>query len=124
MQHRLRLVRGAKDRAGLAREAKKIQSLIRAGADVRLHRKASAYMAEKRMELTDVRAMLGNCRGVRQEAVGVTESPVYVVAGQTMEQKEERRISREFAIKVAVEDGRKPGSLGVLDLWQLDEKGS
>jgi hypothetical protein len=57
-----------------------------------------------------------------REAVGPFELETYVGTAHAIEQLEEKRITKEFAIVVAVEEPTGPGRLGVLNIWQLGER--
>ena len=121
---KLTVVKGGGDPA-LARAATEIRQLIAQGADVKYHRLAQKQMDEFGLEDTDVKAMLGRCRVIQTEPTAVLEPPLYVACGDRLAQSgdDERRIQKEFAIKVSVEITRPPKRIGVVTLWQLEERG-
>lgn len=126
---RLRLVHSSKEPGpterplDLAGARGLIRSLVRAGADFNFHREAIKNRDEANLRDTDIRNMLSSGKVERQEATAAFESPQFIVIGRVEEQKENRRIQKEFAVTVAVERPQKPGLLGVIRIRQLRERG-
>jgi hypothetical protein len=121
MSPTLRLLRPRVD-PSLARAGAQIRAMVNQGCEIRRHRLALKQMAELKLELTDLKAILRNWTVRNREAVGSFEPETYVGTGCAIEQLEEKRITKEFAIMVAVEEPTRPGRLGVLNIWRLGER--
>jgi hypothetical protein len=100
-----------------------IRLLVRSGATLFFERRAEENREELRLRDTQIKTMLWTCKVIRQDPGPAYESSEYTVTGQMEEQKENRRIHREFAISVVVEVPQKPGFLRIVRIRQLREIG-
>ena len=89
-----------------------IRGLVRSGADFNFHRRGARERDELGLVDADIRNMLWSGRLDRALATAAFEPPQFVFVGYVEQEKEDRRIQREFAITVAVERPQKTRSVG------------
>lgn len=123
MAPKLRLVARVARRVELDHASREIRRLVKAGAEVRLHRLAEKQAEEFGLPLVEIRNMLARGRANRREPGPMFGDDKLIVCGQSTSQREERRIHLEYALSVVIEKPEKPGLVGVIEIRLLQEIG-
>jgi hypothetical protein len=123
MAPKLRLVVRVARRTGLDHDSRELRQLIKAGAEVRLHRLAERQAEECSLPLVEIKNILARGRADRSQPGSMFESHKLIVYGQSIRQREERRVHLEFALTVVIEKSDRPGLVGVIEIRLLREIG-
>lgn len=119
---KLTVIQGGRD-PSLDRATRQIQGLIRQGAAIRFEPSLMPVLTKLGLRLTQIRTMLGRCRAQGFEANAETATaPIVHVVGTVLEELEDQRIVKEYALKVVVEQPTKPGRVAVIDIGHLKER--
>ena len=119
---KLTVIKGGRDNPEFVQAENQIKKLIRQGATLKIAGSVLVALSKFGLRLTQIKTMLSRCR-VRGFEPNAESLPVVIlVFGSVLEELEDQRIIREFALKVVVEAPKKPGTVAVIDIGQLTER--
>jgi hypothetical protein len=119
----LTVIEGGRDRA-LIREEKKLRGLVKAGASIRVESGALLELIKLGVRLAQLKSALSRCQVRGFEANAEFRPQILHVDVTILENPDDQGqqlIFRKFALKVVVEEPKKPGRVAVIDIGQLEE---
>jgi hypothetical protein len=119
---KLTVIEGGRDR-GLIREEKKLRGLVKAGASIRVESGALLELVKLGVRLAQLKSALSRCqvRGVEANAEFRPQIlHVDVTILENPDDQGQQLTFRKFALKVVMEEPKKPGRVAVIDIGQLE----
>lgn len=120
---KLTVIEGGRDRE-LVREENKLCGLIKAGTSVRVGGAALVELTKLGVRLGQLKSALSRCRVRGVEANAESRPQILHVDVTILENPDEQGQQltfRKFALKVVVEEPKKPGRVAIIDIGQLEE---